>query len=1039
MIRSIIKFGLEKPILNHMLLLFIFMLSVFSYFKIPKEIFPPSSLNAISITGSYIGASSDMLDLMAVQTIEDDLGSLSEASKIATIVKSGYFNIRIDLKKGIEVSDIIEDVKDIVTKAKVNFPSDMDEPAVKAIKHAFPLVTVAIYGEKSKEELLDIATKLKSKINTLGDLSNITIWGDSDKELLITFDEAKIEAYGLDKAAVINTISSLSSIFPAGIIKDIGTHYYLSSQNGEKDLYKLNNTILKIGDKKIYLKDIANIEYKLADVNSISHFNGKPNISIGINKGEQGDSIALVKLIKEILKKEQTKYNDITFDTYTDTSIWIKNRLNTVVSNILFGVILLSCALFFFINSRIAFVVAIGIPTSFMIGLIGAQHLGYSLNMLSLLGALMALGMLVDEAIVVGENIYRHLEMGKDKMTAALDGAIEMYPAVLTATATTIFAFLPILMMTGDTGIFMRILPIMISVLLLSSLIEAFFFLPLHAKQTFKVNKDGKRSDTFWDKNKQIYNVILSFALKGKYIAIILLIGSIIWGTISLTKILKFEFMPQFDTTQVYIAGSVGVGHSIEQTEKLVYTLEQKLLKNFNLGDEIDSISSVIGMKLDGKQIPQNEEFYFQLFINLKERSASNFFDIYINPYLSPKYDNTDMTRAQSAHTISSNISEVLKKDILNSKQFDELKVFVPGAGIVKNDIEIALSGDDTIKVSNAIKLIKKELGKIQGVKNISDDILLGNIDLKFKINSYGQDLGFTESNIVNILKPYYFKASFSKMYNNKGIVDIVFQSRDKNIKRSLNTFELTVPNTQTKVLLKDIITFNNIPTLSQIFKEDGTRIQSITATLNNTTSEEVYATLQPVLDNLNKDIKVNIKGEQEENKKIKKEMMEAFIIALVLIFISLVVMFDSIVKSFIILSTIPLSILGVLIGHLIMGLNLTMPGLIGIIGLAGVIVNDGIIMMDFIQKSKTLEELKQFALLRLRPILLTSLTTILGLSTLIFFASGQSLILQPMAVSLGFGILWATVLNLYYVPMLYRIIYLNKSSKGGNNNDKQN
>ena len=171
----------------------------------------------------------------------------------------------------------------------------------------------------------------------------------------------------------------------------------------------------------------------------------------------------------------------------------------------------------------------------------------------------------------------------------------------------------------------------------------------------------------------------------------------------------------------------------------------------------------------------------------------------------------------------------------------------------------------------------------------------------------------------------------------------------------------------------------------------------------------------------------IEIKGEQQENKKVQEEMAQAFVIALVLIFISLVWMFDSIIKPLIILSTIPLSILGVFLGHLLMGLNLTMPGLIGMVGLAGVIVNDGIIMMDFIKKAKNIEELKELALLRLRPILLTSLTTILGLSTLMFFASGQSLILQPMAVALGFGILWATVLNLYYVPMLYRLIYLRK------------
>ncbi|MEA3354809.1 MAG: efflux RND transporter permease subunit [Campylobacterota bacterium] len=1027
MIKDIIKFGLEKPILNYMLLFFIFILAVFSYFKIPKEIFPPSSLDSISITGSYNGASSDMLDLMAVSKIEDELANLSQADTISTVVKTGYFNIRVDLKGGNDISKVVDDVKDIITKTKSNLPSDMDEPSVKEITHSFPLITVAVFGQKTNEELLDVADQIKSKINTLGDLSDITIWGDSDKELLITFDDKKIEAYGLDKTTLINTIASSSSIFPAGIIKDKGTHYYLSSQNGEKDIIKLNNMIIKIGDKQIYLKDIAIVEYKLADVNTISHFNGQKNISIGINKGKEGDSISLVKEIKEILKREQKNYKDVKFDTYIDTSVWIKNRLNTVVSNILFGLILLTTALFFFINIRIAFVVAIGIPTSFMIGLISAQQLGYSLNMLSLLGALLALGMLVDEAIVVGENIYRHLEMGKDKMTAALDGAIEMYPAVLTATATTIFAFLPILLMSGETGVFMRILPIMISILLLSSLVEAFFFLPLHAKHTLQVNHEEKRSEAIWDANKNLYKKILDFVMRWKYLSLITLTSVIIVATISLIKIIKFEFMPQFDTTQIYINGSAGVGHDIKETQEKIYKLEKLILQNFELGDEIDSISSVIGMKLDGKQLPQNEEFYFQVFVNLQERAPQNIFDKYINPYLSPKYDDTDMTRIQTARTISNNISQLLETNKNLTDQFKELKVYVPGAGIVKHDIELSLSSQNGKELSKAIALLKDRLSSINGVSNITDDVLIGNLDLKFTINSYGQRLGFTEQTIVNILKPFYFKGSFSKMYDNTGIVDIVFQSKNKDKKASLESFEVAVPLSDKQVLLKDIVTFYTKSSLSQIFKENGTAIQSITASLNDTTSEEVYQQLQNTLQSLEDKINIDIKGEQKENQKIQKEMGQAFVIALILIFISLVWMFDSIVKSLIVLSTIPLSILGVLIGHFIMGLNLTMPGLIGIVGLAGVIVNDGIIMMDFIQKAKDLEHMKQLALLRLRPILLTSLTTILGLSTLMFFASGQSLILQPMAVALGFGILWATVLNLYYVPMLYRIIYLRK------------
>ncbi|MEZ4694035.1 MAG: efflux RND transporter permease subunit, partial [Aliarcobacter sp.] len=501
MIQNLIEFSLKKPLLNHFILLFIFLLSIFAYFKIPKEIFPPSTTDAVIINGAYTGASSELLDKIAVSQIEDEILTLSSADTISSTIKNGSFSINVDLKDGYKAKDILDDVKDIITKIKTDLPSDMDEPTVKAVEFAFPLITVAVYSKNgdSKEYLIEVAKDIKSKVMQLKDLSQVQVLGESDKELLITLNDEKISAYGFEKIKVINAISSLSSIFPIGMIKDSSTHYYLSTFNGEKDVEKIKEIILKIDGKSVRLKDIAKIDYQLGDVSSISHFNANTNIAVGINKGFSGDAIELVKKIKDITKEFEAKYENLEFDTYIDTSIWIKNRLNTVVSNILFGLILLFLALLFFINLRIAIVIAIGIPTSFMIGLISAEYLGYSLNMLSLLGALIALGMLVDEAIVVAENIYRHMEMGKDKFSAARDGALEMFPAVLTATATTIFAFLPILLMSGEVGKFMQILPIMITILLLSSLIEAFFFLPLHAKEIFKVNKAEKKSHKIWD------------------------------------------------------------------------------------------------------------------------------------------------------------------------------------------------------------------------------------------------------------------------------------------------------------------------------------------------------------------------------------------------------------------------------------------------------------------------------------------------------------------------------------------------------------
>ena len=1027
-IKSLIEFGLKKPVLNHVMLTAVIILAFFSYLKIPKEIFPVSVLDVVSITGSYSGSSSDMLDKIAVDNIENELIALSSIDKINTIVKNGMFKINAQLKKDIKVSDTLDDIKDIVSMSKKDLPSDMEEPTVKVLKQSFPLITVALYSSNiSNEKLLNIAKKVKNRLMKVDNLVDIYIWEDSKKELLIKFDENKIEAYGLNKLSVINTISSISTIFPIGKIKDKSNHYYLSTFNGEKNIKNIENMILKIDNKNIYLKDIATIKLGLSDSSTKSHFNSKPNISIGINKGKKGDAVELVKKIKNILENEyQKNYDNLDFDTYSDTSVWIKNRLNTVVSNILFGLFLLFLAITFFINIRISIIVAIGIPTSFFIGLILLNYLDYSLNMLTLLGALIALGMLVDEAVVVAENIYRHMEMGKDKLQACIDGAMEIYPAILAATATTILTFLPILIMDGQTGNFIKVLPILISILLLSSLLEAFYFLPLHAKQLLKIDSKTKKSDLIWIKFKSIYMNILNIALKGKYISIFILVITIFFITFILVKKSKFVFMPPFDTTQIYITGSSGIDKTLEQTEKLAYKVEKKLMKNVDFNKDVDSISSIIGLKLDGKNLPQIEEYYFHIFINLYERAPDNFFNKYINPYLSPKYDDSNMIRKRPAQEIKDEILLKLESFIKNNN-FKELNIFVPQTGIVTNDIEISLNGNKD-NILKATKNIKNTLSKINGVSNIIDDSSIGNIELKFKVNDYGKQLGITETMILSQLRPFYFKGAYSKMFDDKGIVNIIIQSINKDILSSIYKFNIELINGK-KVLLKDIVTIVKQNAFTKIIKENNKRITTITASISNITSSEVYEKLNPLLESLKKEVNINIKGEEAENQKVQKEMLEAFLLGLLLIFIVLVIMFDSIVKPFIILSTIPLSLFGVLIGHSLLNVDIGMPSLIGIVGLAGVIVNDGILMMDFIKKSNSIEELKHYSLLRLRPILITSFTTILGLSTLIFLASGQALILQPMAISLGFGLLGATILNLYYIPMVYRIIYLNKSN----------
>jgi len=1030
--RSVIQFAVDKPIINHILMVFMLLLSLFAYQNIAKEIFPPSTLDKISVSGGYIGASADVLDKMVVSNIEDELKSLSEIDTLYTTIQNGFFSIKADIKTGSDKQLVLSDVKDIISNARRDLPSDMDEPLAKVVVHQYPLLLVAVSGDVSKEKLIDAADDLKGKLALLNDLSGIDLRGDTDEEVLIKLNQHKLDAYGLNKRAVYQAIAGISSIYPAGTLDGQGDHLYLSTINGEKSKEALEDVLLSVGGKRFHLGAVAEVHYGLGEPTQISHYNGKENISLNINKTKDGNAIALSKEIRIVLKAFNKRYENIQFEAYTDTSIWIKNRLNLVSSNILFGLILVFLALLLSVNIRIALVVAIGIPASFMITIIAADMIGYSLNMLTLLGALLALGMLVDEAIVVAENIYRHMEMGKTPRDAAVDGALEMFPAVLTATLTTVFAFLPLLIMSGKMGMFMQVLPVMITILLLSSLFEAFYFLPLHAKEFFSMGTMKEEgSEGFWYAWKSWYRKFLHGLLMRKKFSLFVIIVSIILAMMGIMKITKFQLFPEFDAQQVYMNGKIDINNELTDTEAYVTEIEEALLKVLDK-EEADSVTSVIGFKFNKDESFELGENLFQIFINLHEKAPENFFDTYINPIFSLEYDDTDMIRDRTSQSIAKDIESTVVKDfkdkMVNGKKlFEEFNVYVQQTGMVGNDIEVGFASDDKAQMLAAMKTLEANLTDIKGVSDIGNNAHDGERELKLRVNEYGQHLGFSESYVVSTLKGAFLKAEYGKMFNDKGLIRVKVEDSYKQDSSVVASFRLTTPDGQQVVRLSDICDFSYKKSFVKTFKENGDEVRSVFAKVDKKVliPEEVMKKIQPLLDKLeNEGVKVIIKGEEKENKQVKKEMMQAAIIAMFLIFIALVWMFNSLVLPLIILSTIPLSVLGAFIGTKLMGINMTMPGMMGIIGLAGVVVNDGLIMLDFIRKANNYEEMVERASMRLRPILLTSVTTVLGLSSLMFFASGQALILQPMAISLGFGIAWATVLNLYYVPLMYGVIY---------------
>ncbi|NKQ41945.1 MAG: efflux RND transporter permease subunit [Sulfurovum sp.] len=1034
MIRKFIEFAIDRPILNHILFILLLIMAVFAYKSIPKEIFPPSQLDKVSIAGGYAGASADVLDKIAVRSIEEKLKNISNTSNIATVIQNGAFHIVADIKSGSNKQLILGDIKDMLNSIKRDLPSDMDEPITKLLVADFPLLLIAISGDKPKQALIEVAEKLKNRLSDIKELNAIDIRGDADKEVRVKINESKLRAYNISKTQFFQAISGLSSIYPAGTFKQSGKLIYLSTKDGIKDAKEIENTLIDVRGRRIRVGDVATVSYALGKPQTLSHFNGKQNISINTTKTSEGNAIALSKQIKEMISEFQKEYSDITIETYVDTSVWIKNRINLVIGNIIFGLFLVFLALFISVNWRIATVVAIGIPASFFIALVSAEILGYSMNMLTMLGALIALGMLVDEAIVVGENIFRHMEMGKSAREAAIEGSIEMFPAVLTATATTVFAFLPLLIMGGQLGMFVKVLPVMISILLISSLFEAFYFLPLHSKELYTIGKtiDHHKPSKFWDTLNSVYGKVLGFLLSFKKTSLLLIILSIVLGSIGMMKILKFELFPMFDGNQIYISGKVDINNRLDDTQRLISNLEQSML-DFADPDDISNITSIIGIKFNPDQTFETGEHLFQIFINLHERKPKNLFDKYINPYISVEYDEKSMIRNKESHDI---LHDLEKKVLfgLESKIgkdgkniFRDISAYVPQAGIVTNDIEIGLVSSLDAKVFVAIEKLEKKLKRIDGVTSISNNAKEGPLELKLKINSYGYQLGFNEANLISSLRGLFMEAEYGKILDSKGLIRIRIEDINKEDDYDIYALSIDTPDDSRTVLLKDIVDFVYQKRMLKLYKEGGQKIWTVAANIDKEKilSSDVMDIINPILKDIEKSgVKVVIKGEEKENQRMIQDMTRASIIAIFLIFISLILMFNSLLLPLIVLSNIPLSIFGALVGTYLFGLNLNTVGIMGFIGLAGVVVNDGLIMLDFIKREKEHKGLIQRAQMRIRPILLTSITTVLGLSTIMFFASGQSLIVQPMAVALGCGVAWSTLLNLIYVPLMYAVLY---------------
>ncbi|MGM0533600.1 MAG: efflux RND transporter permease subunit [Campylobacterota bacterium] len=1024
MFDKFLRFFLLNARLNYLLFVLIFALGVYAYINTPKEIFPTFELDKISVSGSYSGASVDILDKMAVSELEDDFKSIDGIVEMNTEISPGRFSIVMELQKGKNRYNIADKVKDAVALNKSDLPSDMDEPTVRVIESSRNLMDITLLSKnKDTTELKTMAKELESRLMGINNIAEVTIYGDSDMHYEVLLHDGRIDALGLNKQNVINAVSSLSYTFPVGKIEDSSTqHYYVSTDNGPKTAKAFEDSVITVGDKKLKVGQIAQIQKRYEDASTLFSVDGKQAMNVVVKQDEDGNAIEIDKDIQALVAQLNKNKEGIEYLIKDNDSERIKDRLNIVISNILLGIILITLLVMLLVNVRLALIIAIGIPTSFVIGALYFYLSGYTINMVSLVGVLIALGIIVDDAIVVSENIQQHLEEGYSPKDAALLGAKDMFKPVTLATFTTLFSFIPILMISGTLGEVIKLIPIAFSALVIASLIESFVFLPIHASHILK-NKARVRS---WAKINELYSKVIHLHVRYKKTFLLVFIIMVPVLTLTAIKSSKFQMFPSFDASSVNITIKHDVNTKVEETFETVSKIEKDLL---GLKDEyaIDSVSSVAGYRRNQSGEGESYPYVSFITIELHKLKPDNFVDKYVTPYLSFYYDEKGRSREMKSQEISRQLRSFLEeKNYKDNFGLKEISVLERRVGPVKTDVQIGLSHANTQLLSEKLDELKGKISELEGIKSVTDNATLGVDEIKLKVNEYGQKLGITEEFLGSFLVNSYLNRQIATSFDSDDMLEIKTQSMYKDDFNRFKRFRIPLEDGR-YVRLEEVAQLKVKHNFEKIEKDMGKVNFYVYANVDTDTitATEVLDDIRPYLQQLQQEgIELNMKGEQEKKQDLKNDMLSASSLSIMLILIAMLYMFNSFKQAFIVMSVIPFSLLGMLIGHMIMGMNLTMPSIIGTLGLAGVVINDGIIMMNYLRRSKTLEEMFTNAKKRFRPIILTTITTLIGLSSLIFFPTGQAAIFQPMAVALGFGLAWGTVLNLLYLPALFALTH---------------
>ena len=1047
--KNIIRWFILNTVAANLLMVFIIIAGIFTLSRLRMEVFPDITIPIINVSVIYPGASPEDIEESICVKVEEQVQGINGLKRITSSSNEGYGSINIEVENGYDIDEVKDEVKAQVD-AITSFPDDAEKATIKSFDGQPEVITIAVHGNVDEVSLLNIAEKVRDEVSELPKITQTRL-GKKPREISIEVSEKTLQKYGISFDYIASKIRTSSMDVPGGAIETYDGEILIRSkgQAYTGDEFGIIPVLSLPDGSTVLLRDIAEIEDGFQDVEYDIKFNSEPALLIRVYRtGEQNALDIAEEVHKYIKKKNPLMPPGISLTTMKDESVILKGRIELLTENAYLGLTLVLIVLALFLKPKLAAWVSLGIPISFMGGFWLLPLFDVSINMISLFTFILVLGIVVDDAIVVGENIHIHLKRGLSGVDAALEGAYQVAKPVIFAVLTTMVTFSPMILVEGATGKIWKIIPVVTIVVLMFSLIESLTILPAHlAHMKLDENKKENKFLAWWSKIQlSIHNWLQSF-IKNRYIPVLELAlrnrGNTVAIAISIfiltvglvaSGFIRFNFFPPLEA-DIVIAGveypegtPVSLTKSgLEQVEKSAYKLKDSLEVLYPNNKVFINMVSTAGdqpIKTQSARGPGNLDASF---------FGSHLAECVIE--LAPGEE-------RSISTVDiSRIWRELTGPIPGVKQvtFDS-DLFTTGA-----PIEIQLSSVNRDDLKDVTTILKDKLQTYAGVFDIKDSFSAGKDEIKLNLRPEAQNYGITMALLARQVRQAFYGDEVQRVQRGRDEVK-VFLRYPKEERVSLNNLEqmMVRVGNNIEVPLGQVAEGELSSGYSTITRTDRKRSISVTADvdLSEANANEILAKFEvehiiPILRDY-PSVNYSFEGEQREQRDTLGSLFKNFALALFVVYVLLAVPFKSYLQPLIIMSAIPFGFTGAVIGHIIMGMNLAVLSIIGIVALSGVVVNDSLVMVDFINRYKredgktSLEAAMAAGPRRFRPILLTSITTFVGLFPLLIEKSVQAQFLVPMAISLAYGVLFATLITLILVPTSYLIIDDVKEFFGG-------